>query len=31
LKHSIWGDFNIVSVEEVERLAAGDTTGRVQR
>jgi 2-dehydro-3-deoxygluconokinase len=31
LKHSIWGDFNIASVEEVERLAAGDTTGRVQR
>ncbi len=31
LKHSIWGDFNIVSVEDVERLAAGDTTGRVQR
>ena len=31
LKHSIWGDFNIASVEEVERLAAGGTTGRVQR
>jgi len=31
LKHSIWGDFNIVSLEEVERLAAGETTGRVQR
>jgi 2-dehydro-3-deoxygluconokinase len=31
LKHSIWGDFNIVSVEEVKRLVAGDTTGRVQR
>ncbi len=31
LKHSICGDFNIVSVEEVERLVAGDTTGRVQR
>jgi 2-dehydro-3-deoxygluconokinase len=31
LKHSIYGDFNIVSVEEVERLVAGDTTGRVQR
>jgi len=31
LKHSILGDFNIASVEEVERLAAGDTTGRVQR
>jgi len=31
LKHSIWGDFNVVSVEEVERLASGETTGRVQR
>ena len=31
LKHSIWGDFNIASLEEVERLAAGETTGRVQR
>jgi 2-dehydro-3-deoxygluconokinase len=31
LKHSIWGDFNIVSVEEVERMAAGESTGRVQR
>jgi len=31
LKHSIWGDFNIASVEEVERLVAGERTGRVQR
>ncbi len=31
LKHSIRGDFNRVSVEEVERLAQGDTTGRVRR
>jgi 2-dehydro-3-deoxygluconokinase len=31
LKHSIWGDFNIAGVEEVERLAAGDITGRVRR
>jgi 2-dehydro-3-deoxygluconokinase len=31
LKHSVWGDFNIASVEEVERLASGETTGRVQR
>jgi 2-dehydro-3-deoxygluconokinase len=31
LKHSIWGDFNIVRVEEVERLAAGETSGRVRR
>ena len=31
LKHSIEGDFNRISVEEVERLAAGDGSGRVQR
>jgi 2-dehydro-3-deoxygluconokinase len=31
LKHSIWGDFNVASVEEVERLAAGRVSGRVQR
>lgn len=31
LKHSICGDFALVSVEEVERLAAGETTGRIQR
>lgn len=31
LKHSIEGDFNMVSLEEVERLAAGDASGRVQR
>jgi 2-dehydro-3-deoxygluconokinase len=31
LKHSITGDFNRVSVEEVDRLAAGDGSGRVQR
>jgi 2-dehydro-3-deoxygluconokinase len=31
LKHSIWGDFNIVDVEEVERFAAGETSGRVRR
>jgi 2-dehydro-3-deoxygluconokinase len=31
LKHSILGDFNLVSVEEVERLVSGETTGRVQR
>jgi len=31
LKHSVWGDFNIVSVEEVERLASGETKGRIQR
>ena len=31
LKHSISGDFNRVSVEEVEALMAGDGSGRVQR
>ena len=31
LKHSIYGDFNMVSVEEVEKLAGGSGTGRVQR
>jgi 2-dehydro-3-deoxygluconokinase len=31
LKHTIPGDFNRVTVEEVDRLAAGDASGRVQR
>jgi 2-dehydro-3-deoxygluconokinase len=31
LKQSIPGDFNRVSVAEVDRLAAGDESGRVQR
>jgi 2-dehydro-3-deoxygluconokinase len=31
LKHSISGDFNRVSVTEVEALMAGDASGRVQR
>lgn len=31
LKHSIEGDFNMVSVKEVETLAGGDASGRVQR
>ncbi len=31
LKHSIEGDFNRVSVEEVEKLMCGDGSGRVQR
>ena len=31
LKHTIPGDFNRVSVEEVDRLAVGDASGRVQR
>ena len=31
LKHSIEGDYNMVSVDEVEKLAGGDGSGRVQR
>ena len=31
LKHTINGDFNLVSVEEVEALAGGNANGRVQR
>lgn len=31
LKHSIEGDYNLVSVSEVEKLAGGDGSGRVQR
>ena len=31
LKHSIPGDFNRVSVSDVEKLMGGDGTGRVQR
>jgi 2-dehydro-3-deoxygluconokinase len=31
LKHSIPGDFNLSTVDEVKRLAQGDASGRVQR
>ena len=31
LKHSIEGDFNRVAVSEVENLADGDGSGRMQR
>lgn len=31
LKHTIYGDFNQVSVEEVEKLMTGDASGRVAR
>ena len=31
LKHTILGDFNLVSVEEVLKLMGGDTSGRVSR
>ncbi|MGM9862812.1 MAG: PfkB family carbohydrate kinase, partial [Lepagella sp.] len=31
LKHSILGDFNRVSVDDVMKLMSGDGSGRVQR
>ena len=31
LKHTVEGDFNRVSVSEVEKSAGGDASGRVQR
>ncbi len=31
LKHTVNGDFNLVGVDEVEALAAGNANGRVQR
>ena len=31
LKHSIEGDYNMVSIKEVEALAGGNASGRVQR
>lgn len=31
LKHSIEGDYNLVTVDEVQKLAGGDASGRVQR
>ncbi len=31
LKHSVEGDYNLVSKKEVETLAGGDASGRVQR
>lgn len=31
LKHSIEGDYNMVSIDEVKKLAGGDASGRVQR
>lgn len=31
LKHTIEGDFNMVTVDEVSKLAGGDASGRVQR
>ncbi len=31
LKHSVFGDFNVSSVDEVEKLMGGDASGRVSR
>ncbi len=31
LKHTIFGDFNLVSVEEVQKIMKGDLSGRVTR
>lgn len=31
LKHSVYGDFNLVTVAEVEKLMGGDASGRVAR
>ena len=31
LKHSVEGDFNMISVDEARKLAEGDASGRVQR
>jgi len=31
LKHTVYGDFNQITVDEVEKLMAGDTSGRVAR
>jgi 2-dehydro-3-deoxygluconokinase len=31
LKHTIHGDFNLVTVDEVEKLMKGDASGRVSR
>ncbi len=31
LKHTIKGDFNMVTVSEVEKLMTGDSSGRVSR
>lgn len=31
LKHTVYGDFNLMSPDEVENLVGGDASGRVQR
>jgi 2-dehydro-3-deoxygluconokinase len=31
LKHTIVGDYNLVTIDEVEKLMGGDASGRVSR
>ncbi len=31
LKHTVYGDYNMVTVQEVENLMGGDGSGRVSR
>jgi len=31
LKHTVFGDFNLVTVDEVKKIMAGDISGRVSR
>ena len=31
LKHTVYGDFNLMSADEVESLVQGNASGRVQR
>lgn len=31
LKHTVEGDYNLITVDEVMRLVNGDKTGRVKR
>ena len=31
LKHTVFGDFNMVAVQEIEKLMGGDVSGRVSR
>jgi len=31
LKHTIYGDANLVTLEEIEKLMSGDASGRVAR
>jgi 2-dehydro-3-deoxygluconokinase len=31
LKHTVFGDFNLVTVDEVRKLMGGDASGRVSR